>query len=84
MEMGLVRRRLRKNLGVRAVQFCYQAITEGITENTRRLSNFIDQNSAETVHLVGHSLGGVLALQMLKRFPTEKVGRGGLFGLAPR
>jgi len=75
MEMGLLRRRLRKTLDVHAVQFCYQGITEGITENARRLSNFIEQHPAETVHLVGHSLGGVLALQMLKRFPTDKVGR---------
>jgi pimeloyl-ACP methyl ester carboxylesterase len=75
MEMGLLRRRLRKDLGVGTAQFCYRASTEGVTENARRLRNFIDQNSAQTVHLVGHSLGGVLALQMLKRFPTQKVGR---------
>lgn len=75
MEMGLMRRRLRQTLGVRIFQFSYHAVTEGIAENTRRLSHFIDRLPADSVHLVGHSLGGVLALQMLKRFPTEKVDR---------
>ncbi|MDH3509607.1 MAG: alpha/beta hydrolase [Gammaproteobacteria bacterium] len=75
MEMGLLRRRLQKNLCVPAVQFSYHSVTEGIAENARRLSHFIDRFPADSVHLVGHSLGGVLALQMLKRFPTEKVDR---------
>ena len=75
MEMGLLRHRLRKKLGVRVVQFSYHAVTEGIAENARRLSTFIDSLPAGRVHLVGHSLGGVLALQMLMRFPNEKVGR---------
>ena len=75
MEMGLMRRRLRKNLGVRAVQFSYHSVTGSVAENVRRLSRFIDRLHEDSVNLVGHSLGGVLALQMLKRFPTEKVAR---------
>jgi pimeloyl-ACP methyl ester carboxylesterase len=75
MEMGLMRRRLRKTLGVPAVQFSYHSVTGSFAENVRRLSRFIDRMPADSVHLVGHSLGGVLALQMLKRFPTEKVAR---------
>lgn len=75
MEMSLLRNRLRKNLGLRTVQFCYHTVTEGISENAHRLSHFIDSLATESVHLVGHSLGGVLALQMLKRYPTDKVNR---------
>jgi pimeloyl-ACP methyl ester carboxylesterase len=75
MDMSLVRLRLRRTLGVNVSQFSYHSVTEGIAENTRRLSNFIRRLHADSVHLVGHSLGGVLALQMLRRFPTDKVNR---------
>ena len=73
--MSLLRRRLERNHGIPTRQFSYQTLHRGIEENTRRLHEFIDQVRVDTVHLVGHSLGGVLALQMLKRFPTGKVGR---------
>jgi pimeloyl-ACP methyl ester carboxylesterase len=75
MEMGLMRFRLSKNLGVNVVQFSYHSVTEGIAENAHRLSRFIERLPADAVHLVGHSLGGVLALQMLRLFPTDKVRR---------
>jgi pimeloyl-ACP methyl ester carboxylesterase len=75
MEMGLFRHRLRKNYGFTTTQYSYHSITEGLVENSRRLRQFVDQAPAETVHLVAHSLGGVLALQMLQQFPTDKVGR---------
>ena len=75
MDMSLVRLRLRRTLGVNVSQFSYHSVTEGVAENTRRLSSFIHRLHADSVHLVGHSLGGVLALQMLRRFPTDKVNR---------
>ena len=75
MDMSLVRRRLRQFLGANVAQFSYHPVTEGIAENTLRLSRFIDRQQAATVHLVGHSLGGVLALKTLRRFPTDKIGR---------
>jgi len=75
MDMSLVRRRLRQALGAHVVQFSYHSVTEGVTENTHRLSRFIDRQQAATVHLVGHSLGGVLALKTLRRFPTDKISR---------
>jgi len=73
--MGLLRSRLSKNHGFTTAQFSYHSVSEGVAENSRRLRNFINQAPADTVHLVAHSLGGVLALQMLTRFPTDKVGR---------
>jgi hypothetical protein len=75
MDMSLVRRRLRQFLGANVAQFSYHPVTEGIAENTLRLSRFIDRQQAATVHLVGHSLGGVLALKTLRCFPTDKIGR---------
>ena len=75
MEMTVLRRRLQRLHGFSTLQFSYPTVRPGIGENARRLSGFIDSVPAERVDLVGHSLGGVLALQMLQRFPTGKVGR---------
>jgi len=75
MDMSLLRHRLRRLLGTTVEQFSYHTVTEGIAENARRLSRFIGLQQADTVHLVGHSLGGVLALKTLRRFPTDKIGR---------
>lgn len=75
MELSLMRRRLSKNLSVEVAQFSYHTVTEGIAENTQRLNRFIDRHPADLIHLVGHSLGGVLALKTLRRFPTGKIGR---------
>jgi pimeloyl-ACP methyl ester carboxylesterase len=75
VEMTWLRRTLRHDHGFEVAQFSYPAISEGMAENTRRLSHFIRDLPVESVHLVGHSLGGVLALQTLKFFPTDKVTR---------
>lgn len=75
MEMALIRRRLGKQLGIPVDQFSYHTVTEGIAENTRRLQRYIDRYPKNRIHIVGHSLGGMLALKMLKRFPTPKVDR---------
>jgi pimeloyl-ACP methyl ester carboxylesterase len=47
----------------------------GIEDNSRRLADFIEALPVDRVDLVGHSLGGVLALQTLKRFSATKVRR---------
>jgi len=75
LEMGMLRNRLAERTGWSAKTFSYRSVTRALPENARRLRRRIDEIDADTVHLVGHSLGGVLALQMLNLFPTDKVGR---------
>ena len=75
LELGLLRNRLAKQSGFYTRIFSYRSVMRALPENAHRLRRFIDDIEADTVHLVGHSLGGVLALQMLNLFPTEKVGR---------
>jgi pimeloyl-ACP methyl ester carboxylesterase len=75
MEMAWLRRELGKRHGFEVAQFSYHTVSEGMAENTLRLGKFIDDFPADSVHLVGHSLGGVLALQTLKRYPNRKVAR---------
>jgi len=74
-ELGVLRKRLAQQSGYRAQAFSYRSVIRALPENARRLRRCIDDIDADTVHLVGHSLGGVLALQMLNLFPTDKVGR---------
>jgi len=75
MEMTFLRRRLQDTYGYPCCQFSYRSVSRGLVHNMRRLKRLIDSQSADQVHVVAHSLGGVLALQTLRRFPDLKVER---------
>jgi pimeloyl-ACP methyl ester carboxylesterase len=47
----------------------------GLDENVERLGKFIAQTEAETVHVVGHSMGGVLTRRLFERSPDSRPGR---------
>lgn len=70
-----LRARLARRTGWHAETFSYRSMTRALPENARRLKRRLDELQVDTVHLVGHSLGGVLALQMLNLFPSERIGR---------
>lgn len=55
--------------------FGYPSLRSGLDENIRSLAGFIQTIDADTVHLVGHSLGGVLILKMLGSTVPENVGK---------
>jgi pimeloyl-ACP methyl ester carboxylesterase len=86
-EMTLLRRRLRHIHGYRVRQYSYRSVTLGLDAAVEKLREFIDEtisagtNDAasgerdRTVQLVAHSLGGVLALHMLRRYPDAPVER---------
>lgn len=46
-----------------------------LSQNALLLSNFVADIAAPRIHLIGHSLGGLLALQMLAEYPQPRVGR---------
>ena len=74
MECALLRQRLAdRGYGIRA--FRYHSITQGLEENRRRLQQFLTTLDAPRTHLVGHSLGGVVALQTETAFPGTVKGR---------
>jgi pimeloyl-ACP methyl ester carboxylesterase len=75
VEMTLLRSTLSRLSGRSTLQFSYPTVRCGIEDNCRKLADFIAAVSADSVDLVGHSLGGVLALQTLQRYPTPKVRR---------
>lgn len=71
VEMLLLQRRLRSR-GYKVRQFRYRMVARNLDHNCERLRNLIERQAA-TVHIIGHSLGGVLALQTLRHYPELKV-----------
>lgn len=74
-EMQFVRHRLEQEHGFRGHLFGYASVRATLDQNARRLAAFLTRLDADRVHLVGHSLGGVLALRMLVLGTEVMVGR---------
>ena len=57
----------------------YQSVRRGLRENARQLASVCEKSGAP-LHLVGHSLGGLLIMTMLRDHPQVKVHRVVLLG----
>ncbi len=75
MESGLLRKRLDEEYGFTTRQYSYHTVQVGLEDNIRLLHEFLADVPGEVVHVVGHSLGGLLALYTLTRFPEPRPGR---------
>jgi len=73
-EMALLRRRM-KQLGYRVRQFRYRSMMRGFEENARRLKKFLNNTEGDVLHVVGHSMGGVLARHVFEHDPDPRPGR---------
>jgi pimeloyl-ACP methyl ester carboxylesterase len=73
-EMNVLRRRLRR-LGYRVRQFRYRSMMLGLDENCRRLRQFLRETEGDTVHVIGHSMGGVLIRRVFEEDPDPRPGR---------
>jgi len=73
-EMALLRRRLRQ-VGYRTRQFHYRSMLRGIDDNAHQLKEFIRETDGDLVHVVGHSMGGVLIRQVFEQAPDPRPGR---------
>lgn len=77
--MTYLKRQLESRHGFAGRLFGYWAVRVGLDENAALLSEFVADAERDAgggpVHLVGHSLGGVLALRMLERHPDAPEGR---------
>ena len=63
LEGGWLRRRLAQDLDAETVAFSYPSVVGDAGANARALAKFLDEIRAETLHLVGHSLGGLVILK---------------------
>jgi pimeloyl-ACP methyl ester carboxylesterase len=74
-ESLVLRQRLARQFGFRVHRFRYSTVHSSMTEVVRSLHAFVRDLRAPRVHLVGHSLGGLVIYRYLERFPQQPVGR---------
>lgn len=63
-EATLLRRRLAAALDAEVHSFTYPSVSSSIADNARALHGYLATIRADTVHLVAHSLGGLVILHM--------------------
>ncbi|WP_303901462.1 esterase/lipase family protein [Thiohalomonas denitrificans] len=73
-EMALLRRRLSR-CGYQTHQFRYRSLRRDLSANAHRLHRFLATVPGDTVHLVGHSLGGLVIRKLFQHFPQQRPGR---------
>lgn len=73
--MTMIKRRLKKEYGMGVLSFNYPSIRGTLDDNAAALTNFIHEQGLEATHIIGHSLGGVIALRMLANDSNAVPGR---------
>ena len=66
--------------GFVAHRFSYPSWRDGLADNVNLLSRCVRQTPADVIHLVAHSLGGLVVLKMLSQDPDARIGRVVLMG----
>lgn len=79
VDMALLRRRVAR-CGFTVRQFSYASIRRPVEDNAARLQRYLGGIDAEVVHLVGHSLGGLVIQRLLHDYPVQRPGRVVTFG----
>lgn len=74
LEMAVLRRRVAA-AGYPVHAFRYRSLTACPAESAARLDAFLMTVDAEVVHLVAHSLGGLLLCHLFHDFPAQRPGR---------
>ncbi|MDP1683077.1 MAG: alpha/beta hydrolase [Burkholderiales bacterium] len=69
-----------RRCGFRTVVFSYPSVRGTLSQNALRLSHFVAGLDAPRIHFMGHSLGGLVLLQMLATHPDPRTGRVVLVG----
>jgi pimeloyl-ACP methyl ester carboxylesterase len=72
--MAVLRRRLEPH-GFGFHAFGYRSVSQSLATGAAALAAYVDAVPGRTVHLVGHSLGGVLIRDMLERHTPARIGR---------
>lgn len=79
LELGLLRLRVAQ-AGFETHQFHYHTVLEPVRANAQRLAEFVAGLGASALHLVGHSLGGLVILRMFELGAKVPPGRVVLMG----
>ncbi|WP_407279168.1 alpha/beta fold hydrolase [Aromatoleum evansii] len=76
---GLLRRRLQRS-GFVTHAWSYPSVRQGLAANADAFSRFLATLPGRSIHLVGHSLGGIILASALARHPDPRVRRCVLMG----
>ncbi|MGI9302236.1 MAG: esterase/lipase family protein [Gammaproteobacteria bacterium] len=74
VEMGLLRKRIER-CEFECCQYRYHSIRSTPADNARRLHDYLQTLETDIVHLVAHSLGGLVVMHLFDQFPMQKPGR---------
>lgn len=74
VEFVFLKRQLR-NAGYDAWVFHYHSLLRTPEQNAGRLNQFIASIDADIVHIVAHSLGGVVVSHLFSEFPVQRPGQ---------
>jgi pimeloyl-ACP methyl ester carboxylesterase len=66
LEGGLLRRRLARDLNAETRAFSYASVLGSVTANAQALANYLLTIRTDSLHLVGHSLGGLVILKLFE------------------
>lgn len=80
IESGLLQQRLGNELDCRTHYFHYPSVSAPMAQILGDLRSFVQSLEATTVHLVGHSLGGIVVLRLLESCIDLPPGRAVLLG----
>jgi len=73
-ELSLLRYHLHRE-GYRTRLFHYSSLRRNPAENAAALNRFLQKIPAARIHLVAHSLGGIVLMHLFHTFPQQKPGR---------
>ncbi len=74
-ESRWLRRRLESHFGFDTATFGYGTVSEPLTAVLERLHETVVRTGADRVHVIGHSLGGVIGYRYFERFSDAPPGR---------
>jgi len=67
-ESTWLRARVARSLGARAYRFSYPSVRGTMADHAAALADYLASLRVDTLHLVGHSLGGLVILECFERF----------------
>lgn len=75
VESFLLQRHIQAQTGWRTTRFSYRSVTDPLADITAGLGEFIEALPAGPVHIVAHSLGGLITHELVHNYGFDRSGR---------
>jgi hypothetical protein len=73
IEGGFLRKRLAAELNAETRAFNYPSVKSSVSRNAQALGEYLSELRADTLHLVGHSLGGLVILKLFEAGVADRL-----------